>query len=74
MKPKCLHCLDDGWCNKFCVWCEAYAVSPMKCKGFVLKETPVPPEQTRLSDILPLSYVNSPLGGSGASLGGEPRV
>ena len=74
MNPKCLHELPDGWCSKFCVWCEAYTHSIQKCKGFTLKEQPIPPEQTRLSDILPLSHVNSPLGGSGASLGGEPRV
>lgn len=71
MKPKCLHDIGDGWCNRFCCWCEAYVPSPVRCKSFVLKETPLPPGQTCLISDTHLSHVNSPLGGSGASLGGE---
>lgn len=69
----CRHDDSSGWCSRFQVWCRAYVRDVRICKGFEDLSLALPPEQTTLSNLLPQSSVNTPLGGRGSSLGGFTR-
>lgn len=73
MSWNCRHDDGSGWCSKYLVWCCAYVRDVRMCKGFEDSVPALSPEQTTLSDLLPQSSVNTPLGGCGASLGGNTR-
>lgn len=68
MKRRCIHGDSKGFCNLYFVWCRSYP----GCKGHYA-ESRLPPEQTTLSDTLPILREGSPMGEPGASRRGYTR-